>query len=501
MLLRCFLLAFASTGAFAQHAIYPSNGTLFDEQVHRIDIQLSSDSLNLLWSSAERWTNREFLCSLVYDQSDTLAPVAIRLRGNTSRNAPTGKLSYRIDINQWLPGQTLQGHKHLALNGSRNDPSMARELTAAYLMEKAGISVPRCNPVALYINGQYQGLRILSEYADQMFVQTRFGSNPLGPLFKCTWPANLGWEGPLEQTYKNIVNPSPLNERAYDLKTLEAGDDYSGLLDFIQFIHQSNSSPFSAGIDSRFNVQGFLKALAMEILIGHWDNYYFNKNNYYLYWAPQAGRWEYFPFDMDNTFGIHWNVCPDVDDRDIHQWGNGTTTDAPLAYKILANSQFRADFEGYVEQHLATVFNPGHLFPRLDSLRLKLQPFIAQDPNYNGSNAYLGDEQRWSQNFSVNSDIWAVKPYISSRHASALTQLQGLGIQDLGQAPGGPNPTDGRFWLNVESGPEPLRITDIWGRVWWEGPLIQPYIDLADFPAGMYLLHRANASPFRILKK
>jgi len=499
MCLRFLFLALTSPLlSVAQQAIYPLTGTLFDEQVHRVDIQIAPDSLSLLWSSAERWTNREFMCTVVYDQADTLPQVAIRLRGNTSRNAPAGKLSYRLDFNHWQPGQTLQGIRNIALNGSRNDPSMAREITAAYLMDKAGVHVPRCNPAAVYINGQYQGLRILAEYADELFVKTRFGSNPVGPLFKCTWPADLAWEGSQEQTYKDIVNPSPLNERAYELKTLLAQDDYSGLVDLIQFINQTSAQQFKSGIESRFNVQGYLKSLAMEILIGHWDNYYYNKNNFYLYYVPQFNRWEYFPYDMDNTFGIHWNVCPDVDDRDIHDWGSNNA-EAPLTNKLLAIPEFRADFEGYVEQFLGSVFNSTHLFPRLDSLRNRLQPFIAQDPNYNGSSGYLGDEQRWSQNFSTNSDIWAVKPYIGSRYSSAMSQLQGLGFTEPSALGWGPNPWFGMLHFSEQLMGKILCITDLQGRAWYSGAILQPELNLKAVPPGIYFLNWAGSKPERLV--
>ena len=42
----------------------------------------------------------------------------------------------------------------------------------------------------------------------------------------------------------------------------------------------------SCFIEDNFEVDLYLKTLAAEILIGHWDGYAYNHNNYYLYQKP-----------------------------------------------------------------------------------------------------------------------------------------------------------------------------------------------------------------------
>jgi len=84
MCLRClFLVLVPPLLSMAQQAIYPSPGTLFDEQVHWVDIQMAPDSLSLLWSSSER----QFYCqgrkftSGQCGQECTNVPVLNGLRG------------------------------------------------------------------------------------------------------------------------------------------------------------------------------------------------------------------------------------------------------------------------------------------------------------------------------------------------------------------------------------------------------------------------------------
>ena len=160
----------------------------------------------------------------------------------------------------------------------------------------------------------------LVEYIDKDFLKTRFGSNK-GNNYKCTWPADLAWLGTSQQKYKDVINPSPERERAYDLKTNEDLDDYSRFVTLIDIINnRKNDGSFPQDIEAIFNVNGYLKALAAEVLIGHWDNYYYNKNNYFIYDHPTTKKFVYIPYDMDNTFGVQWGVG-NINKRPIHQWG------------------------------------------------------------------------------------------------------------------------------------------------------------------------------------
>ena len=57
------------------------------------------------------------------------------------------------------------------------------------------------------------------------------------------------------------------------------------------------------------------------MIIGHWDGYAFNKNNYYLYRQPSNGKFVFIEYDMDNTFGIDWFGI-DWANRDFNSWYN-----------------------------------------------------------------------------------------------------------------------------------------------------------------------------------
>ena len=177
--------------AWAQHAVYPSAGNIFDGRLHRIDIFLHPDSLKSLIHEQNRWTNQVYACTFVFDELDTFLSAGVRLRGNTSRNAerPSFKILFDYGYNK-----DFRGLEELNVLGVHNDPSLVRTLLSYQLFSHAIPWSLRTAHVEFYINGTYRGLHTLVEDADRTFLKSRFGSAS-GAFFKCTWPADLKWKG------------------------------------------------------------------------------------------------------------------------------------------------------------------------------------------------------------------------------------------------------------------------------------------------------------------
>ncbi|HCM58785.1 MAG TPA: hypothetical protein DIS74_00075, partial [Bacteroidales bacterium] len=81
-------------------------------------------------------------------------------------------------------------------------------------------------------------------------------------------------------------------------------------------------------------VQDYLKIMTAQILCGDWDGYLYNKNNFYLYHNTQTGRFEYIPYDVDNTFGIDWFGI-NWAERNIYGWQPGGDQVRPLYDRIV----------------------------------------------------------------------------------------------------------------------------------------------------------------------
>lgn len=452
---------------FAQTAVFPNNGTLYDGKLHKVELRMHPDTLEALLDDTNRWTNHSYPATFIYDHTDTLYNVGVRMKGNTSRESK--KLSFKIDVDEYVD-QTYQGLKTFNLNGNHNDPSISREYISANMMAAAGNKSLRANPVQLYLNGALRGIYSNAEQINKKFLESRFTENK-GNLYKCSWPAELKWLGSNQQLYKDIINPSPLNERAYELKTNESADDYSDLVALINVVNNTPASQFQAAIDTIFDVQAYLKVLATEILIGHWDNYFYNKNNYYLYHTQTTKKFVYLPYDMDNTWGVQWGVS-NIDVRNIYDWGKLSNSTSPLTYKILAVPQFKKDYETYLRQLCQTSYTEARLFGVLDSIKSILTAAVAEDPFYNNTvpTDYGYTTAQWAQSYTQPIDDHAtvgLKPFITNRRNSVLAQLPaatGLAESKPLVSQVYPNPNKGVFTIEVTE-PTEIKITDLAGRI------------------------------------
>lgn len=484
---------FLSSTAFSQSALFPSNGTLYDGNLHTIQLLINTDSLTALLAPVNRWTNHSYPASLVYDGVDTIKNVGVRIKGNSSRNAK--KLSFKISTDEYV-NQSYQGLKTFNLNGEHNDPSVVREYMACYVMGMAGNPANRGNMVKLYFNNVYYGIYGNIEHVNKKFAETHLGDNQ-GNLYKCSWPAELTWMGEDQNTYKAIINQSPLNERAYDLKTNETADDYSDLVNLIRVINQTPTDSFKIKIEQVFEVHQFLRTLATEILIGHWDNYFMNKNNYFLYHNISTGKFTYIPYDMDNTFGIQWGIS-NIDTRDINNWGNTQMSTSPLVTRILGLPEYKNYFNKQIRNLCDSVFN-GDLFSEIDAIKTKIDDAVKTDSFYvqNWESDYGYTYADWLISFNgslPNHANKGVNPYITNRYLSAKSQITITNIskQESFVFSLFPNPTS--EFITIFYPFDDLRFIKIYNSQIQEMVIINnnhntsTKIDVHHFPDGVYLI-------------
>ncbi len=416
LLISSFVIAFVLFGNAQNH--HPDAGKVFmEEQVSRIDIYLHPDSLAWILAPGNEWSDHEFPASFYFlggSARDTIHQVGFRLRGNTSRFS--GKKSFKVSFNSFYDGR-FEGLEKLNLNGEHNDPTVLRSRLFWTMARNWGIPASRINHTRLYINGAYHGLYVNVEHIDEEFVEIRYG-NKNGNLYKCLWPADLDYIGSNPDSYKLEVN----GRRVYELKTNTDEDDYSDLAHFIGVINLTSTVNLQAELEPIFNVNAFLKYYAFEILTGHWDGYAYNKNNFYLYRNTASGKFEFIPYDGDNTFGIDW-IGRDWANRNVNQWAN-TGEDRPLVKRLLQVPEYRNRLNFYLNELLNTHFHPDLMNAQIDELKNQIAPFISSDTYY--SNSYGFDYQDFVNSFTQalgGHVAYGLKNYMAARHQSALSQL------------------------------------------------------------------------------
>lgn len=428
-----FLPVLLTAGMLLNHdsrAQLPPNPVYLDTTVATIHILIDPDSLARILDPANAQSDHEYPATFVFQNpfiNDTVANIGFRLRGNTSRDSR--KKSFKISINTFERGRKFHGFEKLNVNGEHNDPSIIRSKLGWDLFAKSGVPASRAHHTRLYINGLYYGLYISVEHVDENFVQSRFGNND-GNLYKCLWPADLRYLGSDPNLYKLLSG----NRRVYELTINEEIDDYSDLAHFISVLNLTPTDSFAVAIQRVFNVNNFLRILAMDVAAGSWDDYWFWKNNYYLYHNLHTGKFEFIPYDYDNTFGIWWTqILPNINfgTRNIYTWGH-PTEQRPLASRILGVTEFRNRYTFYLNRLLYRYFNETAMHPRIDSIHTMITLAAEADSFRTLDYGYTIQQFHNSYTQALGNHVtYGLKPYISTRRTSALGQLQNVNVAPI----------------------------------------------------------------------
>lgn len=397
---------------------FPEKGEIYrDDVVPRVDIYIHPDTLQWIYNNPD--SDIEWRANFVFDNGsvrDSIEEIGFRLRGNTSRYS--AKKSFKVSFNTYQKGRKYYGLEKLNLNGEHNDPSVSRAKLGWDLARALEIPAPRSNHVRLYINGNYHGLYLNVEHIDEEFAQSRYG-NQYGNLYKCLYPADLKYLGSNPNLYKYVSG----GRRAYDLKTNTAYDDYSDLAEFINILNNTVISALPCELEKVFNVQDYLKVMALDIFIANWDGYIFNKNNFYLYKNPESGRFEYIPYDIDNTYGIDW-FGVDWAQRNIYQWSPSGESRS-LYTRLMQVQRYRDLYSFYLNKiNQELIIQPAYN-NYMDALRELIHPYIINDPFYPldygfNENSFLQSfDQAWGAHVK-----YGIRPYMTARLNSIQQQLQ-----------------------------------------------------------------------------
>jgi spore coat protein H len=466
-----FLLA-ALIAAFST-AVFGQNPLFDDSQLPSVFIEMPQDSFNFMVLNLvnDRYLQARFIFEYGSPAvRDTVETTGVRLRGNTS--LVSQKKSFKFSFNEFEPGRRYRGLKKLNFNGSHNDPTMVREKLFYDVWNKAGLPKRRVSFAKLYINGAYRGLYSNVEEIDKEWLERAFPDKE-GNLYKCTYPADLASLGSNQAPYKAIMNGP--NTRAYDLVTNETADDYSHFVQFVLTLNKPTTGTYETDIQQFLNVQDYLKAYAVEVATGHWDDYAYNKNNYYLYDNPTTGRFDFISYDADNTFGVDW-LGQNWAKRNVYAWPK-TGEPRPLTTKLLAVPAFKLDYTRYLDTIARLIILPDSIFPRIDYLHnLITNAAIADtwrtlDYGYTVADFHNG----FTQTIDGHTP-YGIKPFLALRHDSILAQIAMMlppvstnNVSSENHFKVYPNPFSNHLWLETDesksSGPLTLQWLDVTGRV------------------------------------
>jgi spore coat protein H len=268
---------------------------LFDPSVlHEIRIFINSRDLALL---REHYTENTQYPADLHWGSVRVPNVAIRSRGLGTRSPI--KLGLQIDFAHYASSRRFAGLKSLVLKNLLQDPSMLREPLAMAMFGRMGEPAPREAFCRLYINGIYEGLYVLVEEIDELFLQRTLGSGS-GYLFEFHRAAGR-FDG--EYLGDTLAGYRPLFEpRTHRLESDAAL--YAPIADLFRAVTEEPDFAWRADVARHLDLAQFMTHVAIESFVAENDGIlgHTGMNNFYLHRESSSSPHRLVVWDKDNSF-------------------------------------------------------------------------------------------------------------------------------------------------------------------------------------------------------
>lgn len=435
-IIRGLLLSVLLPG-LAMAALVPAPHPLFEEDaVHEIHLTFAqSNWWDQLTDNFENYDDPPYLeASFAWD-STTLSSIGVRFKGNSSYwNYYGDKKSFKLDIDEFVVGQEIDGLDKLNLNNCFLDPSYVREKAAYELCEAMGMATCRTNYAALYINGSYWGLYLLVEQQDQEFIESRYGAGEDGNLWKGEPYGSMEYLGSAESSYYDD----------YELKNNETTNDWSDLVDFIDQINNTSSSVLPDSLHNRLDVNSAMAMLAADNYMVNLDSYVGRCANYYFYHRDLDDRFVFTKWDQNEAFGIFnmYNLSTTQMYQLSPYWVNPQYGEnRPLAENLWEVSGYVDVYLGHMKKLMAGAADPTTLTARMEELRDLIRPYVYDDPNTmfttSQFEACMTSSVYASFGPPPGRSIPALQTFLTSRHAylenliGAWTPITGLVLNEV----------------------------------------------------------------------
>jgi len=430
--MRTAVVLILALPALALAAFTPSAHPLFDgDAVHEIYLTFDQPNWwNLLEDNFEGVDDPAYLAADFDWNGLHLDDIGVRFKGNSSYMAyPGEKKSFKLDIDEFVVGQEIDGLDKLNLNNCFLDPSFVREKCAYELCDAVGLPAGRTNYAALTINGEYWGLYLLVEQVDQEYIDSRFGSGENGNLWKGEPHGSLEYLGAYEGYYYN----------EYELKTNEEENDWSGLVNFVDQLNNTSLADLPDSMHVYCDVNSAMAMLAIDILTVNLDSYLGRCVNYYFYHRELDDRFVFLKWDMNEAWGLfnqYQYSLTQLKNLNIHWTNPQSGEDRPLAERLWDVSQYDEIYKGHLRRLMAGAAHPDVIVPRMEELRDLIRSDVYSDTKKMFNNSEF-ESAMTSNIYDGPRLIPALEPFISDRNSyvqgqvGAWTPTSGLVLNEL----------------------------------------------------------------------
>jgi spore coat protein CotH len=306
----------SGTGAPAAAAVTAGaeNVALYDNSVvHDIAVTFDEGAYDTMVDTYASSQDKEWIEATITVDGITLERVGMRLKGNSSLRSlaraggagggPAGgqtmqngvtrdkpeSLPWLVRFDKYVDGQTYQGLSEVVIRGNNTATSL-NEAVALELIGLSGAATQKAFPTRFSVNGGTEVLRLAIESPNDDWEESTFDGE--GILYKAESTGDYSYRG---------TNPEAYNE-VFDQESDTDNPNLAPLMTFLEFINNANDATFAADLGQHLDVDAFARYLALQELVGNFDDIDGPGNNSYLRYDAGTKRFTVLSWDLNLAF-------------------------------------------------------------------------------------------------------------------------------------------------------------------------------------------------------
>ncbi|WP_428667061.1 CotH kinase family protein [Runella sp.] len=351
-----------------------------------------------------------FVQAEIKQGENTWSNVGFRLKGNASLNGSwqSGiyKLPFKLKFDEFedqhpeIKNQRFYGFQELSFAPSYGDDSFLKEKLLTKLFRDNGVMACKVAYYKVFIDfgqgSKYCGIYQAIETVEEHMVEVQSGKK-VGNVYK-----------PESDMKAFLIN-------RFEKQNNQTLADYTDIKQLITVLNSplrvSDNAQWKKELEAIFDVNQFLRYLAVNNTVGNWDSYGVIAHNYFL--ANTDGVFHWIPYDLNLSFQLRGGsnnsrFALSMDMKEMtDQW--------PLIKYIIDDPDYFGYYKSAVKDFIHNHFNPTTMGAYIQKHRAILQPYFTGT----GVEAPPYSHLKKPQNFETA--VTSLEKYINERYQMALS--------------------------------------------------------------------------------
>ncbi len=305
----------------------------------------------------------------------------------------TTRPSLKVKLNHTDKDAGVEGLTNLTLNNNQQDISLMSQFMGYALFNAAGSPAPRCAYAKVTVNGVNLGVYSHVETVRRSFLRRAFGTDD-GTLY----------EGPYVDFYEGWLG-------SFERKTGKDAPGREKIQQLIEVLKGDNKN-IEGAIGKLVNLDAFYTYWAVEGLLGFWDGYSGNNNNFFIYLNPETDKFHFLPWGADSLFSKRSKL----EHHNNARAPISVKTRGLLAHKLYQQKSIRERYAKTMIGILKNRWNEAALLAEIDRIDAMVEPHLVD------AQRFFGDKDK-GKSYSRTLVLQETRRFIRERRADIMEEI------------------------------------------------------------------------------